>query len=51
VGAGFQSSLLATAHGWTPRATDNDGRAVLPLAEQFAPYLLIDRVNVADRLA
>jgi hypothetical protein len=30
---------------------NNDGRAVLPLAEKFAPYLLIDPVNVSDRLA
>jgi hypothetical protein len=34
-----------------PRAMDNGGRAVLPLAEKFAPYLLIDLVNVSDRLA
>jgi hypothetical protein len=32
-------------------AMDNDGRAVLPLAEKFVPYLLIDPVNVSDRLA
>jgi hypothetical protein len=34
-----------------PRAMDNDGRAVLPLAEKLAPYLLIDPINVSDCLA
>jgi hypothetical protein len=32
-------------------AMDNDGGAGLPLAEKFAPYFLIDPVNVSDRLA
>jgi len=34
-----------------PRAMDNGGRVVLPLAEKFAPYLLIDPVNASDRRA